>query len=456
MAPPTETPNPVSVGGSYDVPALRGGLDGLTVEARFAPTGGPLRVDDEAAPYLRDVRVASGSAWVTVEGHGPSWNVPCTSGCRVRYRYDLRQAAATLDDPETAIGAGEVLVAPPATWLLRPDAVEGRFLFHLAIDHPWRFATAMRRAPGALADTFEAPTQELEDASFAVFGAFEPAAIVRGPMRADVAIAPGLAPLSSADVTGWIEAAVDAIAAYYGRPFVDRVLVVVIPGKAGSPTRGETLGAGGPAVLVRAAGGLTAAALRDDWVVTHELLHASLPTLGHDHAWLSEGIATYVEPIVRSRAGLVTPEAYWRELAEGLPQGLPETGDRGLEQTSTWGRTYWGGAVFCFAADLVIRERTANSRSFDDALRGIVASGADVEEHWSVERFIEAGDRATGTDVLAQLYRSMALAPGTIDLESTWKRLGVRVDASGVTFDDGAPLAAVRRAITERGPIKAD
>jgi hypothetical protein len=186
----------------------------------------------------------------------------------------------------------------------------------------------------------------------------------------------------------------------------------------------------------------------------------SLPSLSHEHAWLSEGVATYVEPIVRARAGIITPEKFWGDLVEGLPQGEPEAGDEGLERTHTWGRTYWGGALYCLVADVAIRERTGNARSLDDALRGIVASGAHVEAHWSAEQFIAAGDRAIdgaaacreGTCSLAALYRTMALAPGAVDLPSLWQRLGVRVAAGKVTFDDRAPLAAVRRAITAPGP----
>jgi len=450
-APRTEPPPPTSVVWDYDVTASRGGLDGLTVDARFAQMGGDasLRVDDDAAPFVHDVAYASGPRWVSVEGRGPPWKVPCAPGCRVRYRYDLAKAAATLNDPEAAIGASEVLVSPPATWLLRPEAAGGRFRFRISIDPPWSFATAMPVAPDAPSGAFEAPTKSLENSSFAAFGTFDVARLARGTMRVTVAIARGLAPLSSADATRWVETAVDAIMGYYGRPFVDRVLVIVVPGEPGNPTRGETLGDAGPAVLVRAARGSTPATVRDDWVVTHELLHVSLPSLGHDHAWLSEGIATYVEPIVRARAGFVTPEVYWRELVEGLPQGLPEGGDLGLERTRTWGRTYWGGALFCFAADVAIRERTGNARSFDDALRGIVANGADVEAHWDIQHFIEVGDRATGTRILEELYRSMALAPGTVDLGRMWQRLGVSFSAGRGVFDDHAPLAAVRHAMTE-------
>lgn len=58
------------------------------------------------------------------------------------------------------------------------------------------------------------------------------------------------------------------------------------------------------------------------------------------------------------------------------PFGRPEAGDRGLDRTPTWGRTYWGGAFFCFVADVQIREATHGAKSLDDALRAIVAAGS--------------------------------------------------------------------------------
>jgi hypothetical protein len=248
-----------------------------------------------------------------------------------------------------------------------------------------------------------------------------------------------------------VRSAVGAISSYYGRFPVERTLVVVQAGRPDAPTRGETLGDGGPAVLVRVGSKVTAATTRDDWIVTHELLHVTLPSFTRDHVWLSEGLPTYVEPIARARAGLVTPERFWQDLVDGLPQGLPGKDDEGLERTHTWGRTYWGGALFCFLADVKIRERTGNGRSLDDALRGVVATGSDVEAHWSIDQFLDVGDRATGTSVLHDLYRDLALAPGTVDLPALWARLGVRLEHGRARFDEGAPLASVRRAITAVG-----
>ena len=61
-----------------------------------------------------------------------------------------------------------------------------------------------------------------------------------------------------------------------------------------------------------------------------------------------------------------------------------------------------------------------------------------------------SGTRATGTRVLHDLYRDLALAPGTVDLPAFWRRLGVARREGPRAFDDTAPLAAVRRGIEGR------
>jgi hypothetical protein len=401
--------------------------------ARFAPgVPGVPRADDDTGPFVRDVTMSTEGGWRVV-----------------RYRYALREAAQELMNVETAIASGDVVVAPPSTWLLHPDAeAPGDFRLRVTSDGLARFVAGTHPSPDGAPDTYEAPTSTLEDASYSAFGGFHLETVESGPARALVAIARQDLPLSDDDVASWTRSAVRAIEGYLGRSFpVRRTLVVVMRGRPGHPTRGETLGEGGPSVLVRAGDGLTAATTRDDWVMTHELLHVVLPSLPRQHIWLSEGIPSYVEPIARVRAGLTTPEKVWRDLMEGLPQGLPEAGDQGLERTHTWGRTYWGGSLYCLMADVRIRELTENARSLDDAIAGVVATGADVEAHWEVARLLDEGDRATGTNVLHDLYRELALAPGTVDLAALWSRLGLRREGDRVIFDDSAPLAGVRRGI---------
>jgi hypothetical protein len=409
----------------------------LDVEARFAPgvTGTP-HVDDDAAPFVRELTT-------TTEG---GWRV-------VRYRFALGEAAEQRMDPETAVASGDVFIAPPSTWLLHPDVPTlGSFRFHVITAPPARFVAGTHPSPDGAADTYQAPTDTLEDTSFAAFGGVETATFASGSATVLVGVAPHDLPMSAADATAWVKGAVDGIASYLGRGSfpAPRTLVLVDRGRPGNPTRGETMGDGGPALLVRAGDGVTAATTRDDWVMTHELLHVVMPSLAHEHVWLSEGVASYVEPIVRVRAGTLAPEKLWRDLVEGLPQGLPEAGDEGLEKTHTWGRTYWGGSLYCLVADVRIREGTGNARSFDDVIRAVVATGSDVESHWDVTRLLDVGDAATGTRALHDVYRELALAPGTVDLPALWRRLGVEVATDRVTFDDRAPLAAVRRGIGGR------
>jgi hypothetical protein len=427
-------------------------VDDLAIDARFAPgSPGELRVDDEAGPFVHDVEYAAGSQWLpaTATAGRAAWSVPCgVSGCRVRYGFALRAAATTLNDVDTAIASG-VVVAPPSTWLLRPadGALQGRFRFHVSYEAPARFTAGTHPSTDGAADAFEAPAPVLDRSSFAVFGRFHQEEIRIDGARVVVAIAPQELALSDAEVVSWVRRAVNAISVYLGRFPSERTLVIV-QGGTQHPTRGETLGDGGPAVLVRAGVGVDAAKTRDDWIMTHELLHVSLPSLSREHRWLDEGIPTYVEPIVRARDGQVSAEKFWGDLVDGLPQGQPEAGDAGLERTHTWGRTYWGGALFCFAADIALRERTQNTRSLDDVLRAVVATGANVEAHWEIDQLLDVGDRATGTRVLHELYDRMALAAATVDLAALWARLGVQRRGDLVTFDDRAPLASVRRSIT--------
>jgi hypothetical protein len=406
----------------------------LQVEARFAPSAtGNLQVDDEANPFVHDLVTSVEDGWRVA-----------------RYRFALREAADRLASVDVAIGSGDVLVAPPSTWLKRPDTPSaGDFRLHVVTDPPGRFVAGMHPSRDGAPDTYEAAAADLDGTSFAAFGAFHLRTISRGAARVLVAIAPRDLGLSDDETTAWASSAVDAIAGYLRRDFpVPRTLIVVMRGK-GAQTRGETLGDGGPAVLVRAGSEVTPKTTRDDWVMTHELIHVTMPSLPRDAAWLSEGIASYVEPIARVRLGTLSRDKMWGDLVEGLPNGLPEAGDQGLERTHTWGRTYWGGSLFCLVADVRIREQTGGARSFDDVIRAVVATGADVETRWDVARFLDVGDAATGTRVLHDVYRELALAPGNVDLAAFWRRLGVvRVAAGGsVTYDEAAPLAAVRHGI---------
>ncbi len=165
--------------------------------------------------------------------------------------------------------------------------------------------------------------------------------------------------------------------------------------------------------------------LSDDWTMTHELTHMAFPSLPDDQHWMEEGLATYVEPIARAQIGDLTERQVWEGMLDGMPKGEPQSGDQGLDRTHTWGRTYWGGALFCLVADVSIRKQTGNRKGLQDALRAIVNAGGTIDHDWPLTRALEIGDRATGTTVLSDQYKKWSDAPVSVDLPALWKELGV-------------------------------
>ena len=249
-------------------------------------------------------------------------------------------------------------------------------------------------------------------------------------------------------VLAWIESSARAITVYYGQFPVSNLRVQVRFFDGRGARGGRTTGWDGAMITIGIGLSSNASDFASDWEMTHEMVHLCFPSVPDKNHWIEEGSATYVEPIARMRAGALTAETVWGDLVEGLPKGLPATGDAGLDFTPTWGRTYWGGALFCLLADVEIRKRTGNKKGLEDAFRGILKAGGTIESDWPMTRVIEIGDRATGVSVLRELYEKMKASPAPVDLDALWKELGVERRNGRVTFNDMAPLASVRKAIT--------
>jgi hypothetical protein len=62
---------------------------------------------------------------------------------------------------------------------------------------------------------------------------------------------------------------------------------------------------------------------------------------------------------------------------------------------------------------------------------------------------LDVGDAATGVPVLRETYARMAKRPEAVDLARLWSRLGVRLESGKVIYDDAAPLARIRRSMTQ-------
>jgi hypothetical protein len=258
----------------------------------------------------------------------------------------------------------------------------------------------------------------------------------------------------SGPLIAWITRSAQIVAHYYDRFPTTTLRVRVVSENGGGVRSGKTFGRNGGFIRVQVGRDVTDDELSNDWVLVHEMTHLALPEIGDDHAWLSEGLAVYIEGVARVQAGNRTQSDMWSEEIRSMPRGLPQPGDRGLDHTHTWGRTYWGGAMFCLLADVEIHRRTQNRFGLQDAVRAIARASGGLVAEWPIQRVLATGDAAVGTPVLENLYAQMKDAPVTPDLLGLWRKLGVEPDGSSVRLTDDAPLAEVRQSIMQaRGAL---
>jgi hypothetical protein len=246
----------------------------------------------------------------------------------------------------------------------------------------------------------------------------------------------------------WIERSARIVAKYYGRFPAPLVLIDIDQMDGAGIGGGRTTDEGGLKIHVAVGEGVTAAKLEDDWVLVHEMVHLALPEIGRRHDWLAEGLAVYVEGVARAQAGNREVADVWAEDRHSMPMGLPREGEGGMDQTATWGRKYWGGALFCLEAEIAIRKATGNRVGLQTALRAILAETGGYAHDREIGDVLRIGDLATGTHALEDLYSEVRSTPRMPDLDRLWDALGVPSDPKTQPFDDRAPLAAIRIAIT--------
>jgi len=245
----------------------------------------------------------------------------------------------------------------------------------------------------------------------------------------------------------WVLYSSNTVHQYYGR-FPVRSVAIELQVTDGKAVRfGQAFGGNSPSLRIVVGENVTPEMLRKDWILVHEMVHLAMADVPQSQRWLLEGLATYVESIARAQRGHLSEEFVWNGFINRMPQGLPKNGDRGLDQTPTWGRTYWGGAIFCMLADIEIRKLSDNRKSLRDALRGALDAGLSMHSSATAIQVFEAGDEAIGMAVLVPLYQKMKADPYPIDLDALWESLGVALQDEQVIYDDDAPMAHVRKSL---------
>ena len=247
----------------------------------------------------------------------------------------------------------------------------------------------------------------------------------------------------------WVRDSAQTVADFYDGFPVRRVAVNLVMDAGGGVRTGRAYqGVEMPQIVVWVGSDSDAGLLARDWIMVHEMIHLATASLPRRHHWLEEGLSVYIESVARAQSGSLGEVRVWHEFYRRMPHGQPQSDDKGLDFTPTWGRTYWGGAVFCLLADIAIREHTDNRQSLRDAVQSVVREKLTMNRRADMDMILQAMDRPFDKPIVRELYETYANSPTPFNLEGVWHELGITLVNGRIRFDDSARLAHIRRAIT--------
>ena len=411
------------------------------------------------------------AAYVTAVGDGAgrplqraatAWRVePVNGTAEAHYQFDLMAYAQALDAPTIAIARGGGVLALLESWLLEP-----RGYSHLpVIDIRAKPAAGLSFTSGLprVGDAWRLAGTSVRFAGYSALGKFTLREIpvpAPGSLRAEqareqgilrLAMLDGFSEQSRRDLADWVRRTAEAESNYWQGFTADRLMLGLVPmDMPRSVGFGRTVSGGGATVMLEVGKEVDKRRLYDQWTLVHELIHTGMPYVDSRGTWLMEGAATYVEPIIRARAGWKTEDEVWKEWIDNMPRGVAVF-DTGLA-TAVGQQNYWGGAIFMLLADIGIRRATRGARGLDDCLGGVLWSGLDATRRVSVSEFAAACDRASDSHVVSELVLRHYSGHAPVDLAALWKRLGVTEVNGRIVLDDSAPDAEWRKAIVMGAP----
>jgi hypothetical protein len=289
--------------------------------------------------------------------------------------------------------------------------------------------------------------------SHTIFGRFARFDVAVPGGTLEVARLPGELGVSDEDLARWLSGAGQTAAQLDGRFPVERALVAVVPVGGGDGVAFGNVGRGGGAsVMLLASRRATYEGLAGDWVPPHEFTHLAMPFVQRGDAWMSEGVATYYQEVLRARAGIQTPVEAWRNIDRGLASGRDDGTGRSLEvesremfRTASFRRVYWAGTAIALLADVELRRV---GHSLDESISLLRECCMTPVRTWGGREMAEAFDRGTGTSVYVDVATRWLTSHDFPEVEAVFAWLGLRRGNDGLlSLVDGAPGAAIRDAI---------
>lgn len=351
-------------------------------------------------------------------------------GCAT-YAVDLGAVPRGPSRAAACLRTDDAVLLSPDYWLWRPDPLPDGAEATLALDVPAGLAAAV---PWPRAGSL----WRLDETAFrwataSAFGRFEPDRLSVAGGVLTVAALDRPAGVTRDGLRAWLGTAARAVATLYGQLPAPAITVFTKQGPGADAVGFAMARRGGGAMVLAALGrGATDADLPGEWVAIHELLHLGMPWIHRDDGWLSEGLATFYQEVVRAWAGLRTGQQAWDELVDGFRRGRTvgtartlSDESRHMAKTRAYWRVYWSGAAFALEADLRLRAATGGRQTLGDGLRHLRDCCARSARVWTAEQVLAALDRHAGTDLLVPLGRRYAERRDFPDTDALLAALGV-------------------------------
>ena len=439
-------------------------LSTLSVRACFDGVAPPTLSAEslDATLALIDIRVETSRKPIQPSGSVSLKSVP-ENGC-VIYRVNVSQPIRQHDRTGDKIHhVGKDLLTSVGIWLWRPEKLEAdedlevTFVLPegIAVSTPWRLVELS--SDRAVFRTGRSPNDW--PASVA-FGRFREREIRVGGARLRLTVLDATPPADVEQIQAWIRDAAQMVADLYGRFPQSQVQIVVAPGARGNeptPTAYVVRG-GSPAAHFFINQRRPIKEFFDDWTAVHEFSHLLLPFVNADDIWLSEGVATYYQNVLRARGGRMTAAEAWQRLHAGFVRGMQTApgltlaqATEGMYRYGTYMRVYWEGAAVLLIADVRLRQMTAGKQSLDTALAALNDCCAATDRAWSARELFDKLDEVTGTGVFRETYDQHVASRNFPDLSQTYRALGVEIGAGGIEFSTEPRERRLRDAIMAAG-----
>ena len=417
---------------------------------------------DEARDYLSNVRSGKGDLRAQASGRQIRLSNVSPGDC-LHYTVDLAAAVEAQDENARIILHQErnVLMSS-GVWLWRPARLPADASVVLQFDLPdgMKVSVPWRPVTGESATTtFRLDHTPIEWRDLTAFGYFETRDVKVGGTTLRMAVLDAVKPANAADMDSWIREAASAVSSLYGRfPLQQpQVLVVPIGEQSEAVPWAQVLRGGGAAAHFFVDQNRPLSEFRKDWTATHELSHMLLPYVGRDDAWLSEGLASYYQNVLRARAGMVSEEVAWQKLYAGFERGRRGTRDESLADVSGnmrenggYMRVYWSGAAIALMADVELRRRSNGRMSLDIAMSELAECCLPGDRTWSAREVFTRLDDITGSNVFMTLYKQNISARHFPDVTETSDQLGITERGNKLHLSSKQDALARRAAIMSR------